>query len=85
MLIVGLIVGIFIATAITYYNMKSKMLKYKPEEKIEVSEKRPKREKKPKKPEPTPAKRKPTRKLIEEEKPEKKELRKPRKIKRTLK
>ena len=85
MLIIGLISGILVATGITYYTMKSKKLKYKPEEKIEVLEKRSKKEKKPKKPEPTPTKLKPTKKLIEEEKPEKKELRKPRKIKRKLK
>ncbi|TFG01322.1 MAG: hypothetical protein EU540_03960 [Promethearchaeota archaeon] len=85
MLIIGLISGILVATGITYYSMKSKKLKYKPEEKMEVLEKRSKKEKKPKKPEPTPTKLKPTKKLIEEEKPEKKELRKPRKIKRKLK
>ncbi len=85
MLIIGLIIGILVATGITYYTMKSKMLIYKPEEKIEALEKRSKKEKKPKKPEPTPTKPKPTKKLIEEEKPEKKELRKPRKIKRKLK
>lgn len=85
MLIIGLIIGILVGTGITYYTMKSKMLIYKPEEKIEALEKRSKKEKKPKKPEPPPTKPKPTKKLIEEEKPEKKELRKPRKIKRKLK
>ncbi|MFX0187578.1 MAG: hypothetical protein ACFE8A_07580 [Candidatus Hodarchaeota archaeon] len=80
MLVLGLISGVLFGTAISYYMMKSKKLK--PEKEIEVIEKKPKKEKISRL---TPVKREAAKKLIEEEKPEKKEPKPPRKIKRKLK
>jgi len=83
MLIIGLISGVLLGTAISFYILK--LQKLKPEKKIDEKEKKPKKEKISKKVKPAPVKRKPEEELIKEEKPEKIEPKGPRKIKRKLK